>query len=216
MWGGPSQPHIPGAERELGSWSLPDPSLCLTIFRKSCWFGLTMLSLAMVHHGTTRHSPASSSQSFWPWGSLLFPQLLASSYSIKKMLLKHNHLMAFLQCINHFPVDTWQKGTSREQVSFSSGFRRIVSVVAGKHGRSSSVGGRSVWWRLPHITVNKQAEEGTRPSKAWPQWPTSAIQASPPQLYSLQNSATSWGLCANPPSCRETFPFQTMTTGNAV
>lgn len=64
---------------------------------------------AVPCHGTPRHDTALSCiiiSELLTLGSLLFPQLLASSYSIKKMLLKHNHLMAFLQCINHFPVDT--------------------------------------------------------------------------------------------------------------
>lgn len=73
----------------------------------------------------------------------------------------------------------------------------LVSTMAGKHGRSSSVGGSSRKWRLPHVSVNEQAEKDrSESSKACPQRPTSTIQASPPSIYSLQNSATSWGLCA--------------------
>lgn len=184
MWEGPSQPHIPRTERDLGSWSLPSPFLCTTCLQKVL---LIWAHLAVSFDST--HSPASS-QSFWT--GLLLTSLAACS----SIFWNLSHLMASSSVFITF---LWIPDERNSQGRFlptmvSDGF---VSTMAGKHGRSSSVSGSSRRWRLRHISVNRQAEKDkSEPPKACPQWSTSATQAPPPNLYSLQNSATSWGLCA--------------------
>lgn len=130
------------------------------------------------------------------WAPSYFLGCLFLHILLKRYYWKVNHLMASSSVLITF---LWIPDKRSSQGRFlptvvSEGF---VSTMARKHGRSSSVDGSSRRWRLPHVSVNKQAgKDRSEPSKACPQWSTSAIQASPPSFYSLQNSATSWGLCA--------------------
>lgn len=187
MWEGPSQPHIPRTERDLGSWSLPSPFLCTTFLQKVL---LIWAHLAVPCHSTPLtllHHPRASEL-----GSLFPPWLLAPPYSVKRYHWNLSHLMASFSV---FIIFLWIPDERNSQGRFlptvvSDGF---VSTMAGKHGRSSSVSGSNRRWRLRHISVNKQAEKDKSEPAPSDLLPPLRL---PPNLYSLQNSATSWGLCA--------------------
>lgn len=200
MWEGPSQPHIPRTERDLGSWSLPSPFLCTTCLQKVL---LIWAHLAVSLDST--HSPASS-QSFWT--GLLLTSLAACS----SIFWNLSHLMASSSVFITF---LWIPDERNSQGRFlpsmvSDGF---VSTMAGKHGRSSSVSDSSRRWRLRHISVNRQAEKDkSEPPKACPQWSTSTTQA--PPISTAFRTAPPAGDCVHKmPACGGNFQFRTMTTG---
>lgn len=106
--------------------------------RKSSWFGLTLLSLAIRLHSTLLHHPRASEL-----GSLLLPWLLAPPYSVKKILLKRKSSPGILQCHS---CRFLTKELPGEKVSFHCGFWR-TRVHHGREARQKQLS----WWQQQEV-----------------------------------------------------------------